>query len=405
MLSSKQQEYLQNCNHRWNIKVGATRSGKTWLDYAVVIPKRLMAMRGQGQALILGNTQGTADRNVLDPMREIWGDRLVSSIRGGTNSATIFGKKVYVMGADNKKHIDRIRGMTIEYAYGDEMPTWSQGVFEMLKSRLSCEHSIFDGTGNPDAPSNYVKQFIESNADIYCQHSTIFDNPFLTQEFVDNLCKEYEGTVYYKRYILGEWALAEGLIYPMYEDAIIADLPNEFTQYALSLDYGTQNAFAGILWGLCEGVWYAIDLYYYSGRDTGIQKTDNEYADDIDKFTEQLFAKGLITGKLEVIIDPSAASFIALLQKRGRYKVRPADNAVADGIRETATAMRRGKIKVHNRLKPMIDEFQGYVWDDNEKEDKPVKVNDHCMDALRYFVKTKRIVKERAAYTPMYGAW
>lgn len=389
--------------------LGATGSGKSWLDYAIVIPKRLMALRGQGQALILGNTQGTADRNVLEPMREIWGDKLVGTIKGN-NSAMLFGKKVYVMGADNKKHVDRIRGMTIEYAYGDEMTTWAEPVFQMLKSRLRCDHSYFDGTGNPDAPTNYVKQFLDSGADIYCQKSTIFDNPFLSEDFVDNLCREYEGTVYYKRYILGEWALAEGLIYPMYEDAIISDLPNDFTQYALSIDYGTQNAFSAILWGFTDGVWYAVDEYYYSGRDTGRQKTDSEYADDLDKFTAFLFAedgdgKRLVDDRLEVIIDPSAASFIAELKRRGKYRVRQADNAVADGIRDTATAMKRGRIKISDKLKNWQREAQGYVWDESTTEDKPIKENDHAMDSMRYFVRTKRLVKPTVEYKSIFGGY
>ena len=171
MLSSKQREYLMNCGHRWNMKIGATGSGKSWLDYAVVIPKRLLAMRGQGAALILGNTQGTANRNILEPMREIWGASMVGTI-SSDNSAELFGRKVYVLGADSRKHVARIQGMTIEYAYGDEMTTWTEDVFQMLKSRLRCEHSYFDGTANPDAPRHFIKQFIDSNADVYCQTST-----------------------------------------------------------------------------------------------------------------------------------------------------------------------------------------------------------------------------------------
>ena len=111
MLSSKQQEFLDNCSRRWNVKTGATGSGKTWLDYAVVIPQRLLALRGEGAAVILGNTQGTANRNILEPMRDIWGDALVGTINSNDNSARLFGKKVYVMGADNKKHVARIQGM------------------------------------------------------------------------------------------------------------------------------------------------------------------------------------------------------------------------------------------------------------------------------------------------------
>lgn len=400
MLSSKQQEYLQNCNHRWNIKIGATGSGKSWLDYAYVIPKRMMALKGQGASVILGNTQGTAIRNILEPMRELHGETLVTEVNS-RNWCRIYGKKVYVLGADNKTHINRIRGMTIEYAYGDEMTTWNEGVFQMLKSRLRCEHSYFDGTGNPEAPTNYLKQFLDSDADIFCQKSTIFDNPFLPKQFVDDLCAEYEGTVYYPRYILGEWTRAEGLIYPMYEDAIIDDLSEDYSEYVLSVDYGTQNAFSAGLWARTGDVWHRIDEYYYSGRETGIQKADDEYADDLDKFTGWLFeedengyTKLGERRKLEVIIDPSAASFKAMLQKRGRYKVHDADNDVLNGIRNVATCLNRGKIKVHRSCKNWIKEVAGYTWDD-KATDTPIKENDHAMDDTRYFVNTKRIAKEK----------
>lgn len=396
MLSSKQREYLDNCNHRWNLKIGATGSGKSWLDYAVVIPKRIKALRGQGAAVMLGNTQGTLKRNILEPMQKIHGSA-VSNINSD-NYCTIYGHRVYALGADNKKHIDRIRGMTIEYAYGDEMTTWNEGVFQMLKSRLRCEHSYFDGTGNPESPTNFLKSFIDSDADIYCQTSTIFDNPFLPEHFVKDLCAEYEGTVYYPRYILGEWTRAEGLIYPMYESAIVSEIPKEFTEYTLSIDYGTQNAFAAIIWGKKNGVWYGIDEYYYSGRDTGRQKADDDYADDMDKFTAWLFdhepdKAPLIVGKLETIIDPSATSFIAMLRKHGRYKIRKADNDVLDGIRETATAMNLGLIKVSDKMTNWKKEVAGYTWDD-KREEFPIQHDDHLMDAFRYMVKTKHIVRK-----------
>ena len=218
MLSSRQQEYLDNCSHRWNLKVGATGSGKSWLDYTVVIPKRLMAMKGQGAAVMLGNTQGTFNRNILEPMRDIWGEKLVGII-SSDNRARLFGRDVYILGADNRKHVARIQGMTIEYAYGDEMTTWNEEVFQMLKSRLRCPHSFFDGTANPDSPRHFIKTFIDSDADVYTQTSTIFDNPFLPEEFVQNLCREYAGTVYYDRFILGKWKRAEGAIYRKFADA------------------------------------------------------------------------------------------------------------------------------------------------------------------------------------------
>lgn len=402
MLSTKQQEYLESCNHRWNIKIGATGSGKTWLDYAVVIPKRVQAMKGEGAGLLLGNTLGTVNRNVLEPMRQIWGGALVGNV-GSNNTVRLFGKKLYVMGADSKRSQAKIQGMTIEYAYGDEMTTWAEGIFQMLKSRLRCPHSHFDGTANPDTPSHYIKTFLDSGADIYCQKSTIFDNPFLTKEFVDNLCKEYAGTVYYKRYILGEWALAEGLVYPMYEEAagtpLFCDEDNEYESYRVSVDYGTQNAFAAILWGLYHGVWYAVDEYYYSGRETGTQKTDEEYAQDLDAFTAEAREAEAERGhKLATIIDPSAASFIALLKKRAGYKVRGAKNNVADGIRETATALKSGRIKIAPHLKHWFEEAAGYRWDEAAGEDKPVKEKDHAMDATRYFVMTEHVNRIRRSY-------
>lgn len=408
MLSSKQQEYLNNCNHRWNIKIGATGSGKSWIDYAYVIPKRLMSLKGQGAALILGNTQGTANRNILEPMRSIWGDKLVGTI-GNDNAATLFGQRVYILGADNKKHVARIQGMTIEYAYGDEMTTWAEPVFQMLKSRLRCEHSFFDGTANPDTPLHYIKTFIDSDVDIFCQTSTIFDNPFLPKEFVDNLCKEYAGTVYYDRFILGKWALAEGMIYSMYQDAIAEPPDGEPSDYCLSIDYGTMNAFSAGLWGKYGDVWYRIREYYYSGRDTGVQKTDEEYAVELDKLIDDIMQKreresGSYLKKMETIIDPSAASFIALLQKKTWYKVISADNAVLDGIRETASVMQTEKIKISPDCKNLIKELQGYVWDEKSKEeDKPVKINDHACDDMRYFVKTKKLAVHKAPYKPIWN--
>ena len=160
----------------------------------------------------------------------------------------------------------------------------------------------------------------------------------------------------------------------------------------MSIDYGTLNAFAALLWGKYGDVWYAVDGYYYSGRDKGTQKTDSEYADDIqDRFGR--FGNEYV--KLKTIVDPSAASFITELRKRGTFRVVPADNAVLDGIRETATAMQLGKIKINPELKFFVTELQGYVWDNSAAEDRPVKIKDHACDSCRYFVKTMRIAVKR----------
>ena len=385
MLSPKQQEYLQNCNHRWNIKVGATGSGKSWLDYAMVIPKRVIACRGEGTIVLLGNTRGTVSRNIIDPMREIWGSTLVSGIHSDS-TITLFGKKAHVLGADNKKHVARIQGMTIEYGYGDEMTTWSDDVFQMLKSRLRCPHSVYDGTCNPDSPHNYVKKFLDSNADIFCQSSTIDDNPFLPPEFVAALKQEYAGTVYYDRFILGRWALAEGRIYDMFDRQkhVVSSVERPYTAFYISMDYGTQNPTAMLLWGKCNGVWYAVKEYYYSGREQKQQKTDEEYYTDLVKLAGSRAIRS-------VIIDPSAASMIACIKRHGHFHVKPADNTVLDGIRNTATALNSGAIFICDCCERTIGEFESYVWDEKAAErgeDKPIKENDHAMDAMRYFVQT-----------------
>lgn len=401
-LTIKQQEYLMNCNHRWNIKTGATGSGKSYLDIMVTIGQRIMSCRGEGLIVLFGNTQGTLERNILDPMREIWTPTLVGNIRKGDNTVMLFGKKCYALGADSKKHVARIQGSTIEYAYGDEVTTWSEEVFQMLKSRLRTEHSHFDGTCNPDSPNHWFKAFLESDADIY-EQNYIIDDGVLPLHIIEGLKKEYAGTVYYDRYILGKWALAEGLIYPMYQNAIVESVPEGVPDdFVVSLDYGTMNAFAGILWANYGGVWYAVKEYYYSGRDLGVQKTDQEYADALNEWISDVWEEvkkhpthtllaGNVYQKIKTIIDPSAASFIALLQKSEWARVVRANNAVMDGLRETAVALQMGRIKVLSSLTCWKKEAGGYIWDNSSVEERPIKVNDHLMDAMRYFVKTMRI--------------
>ena len=226
--SEKQLAFWAGCNHRWNVKTGATRSGKTYMDY-FLIPRRLVAVAGRdGLNVILGNTRETVRRNVILPMTNIYGPNRISNIRTD-NSCTMFGQQVFILGADNEAHVNRLRGASIKYCYGDEVTTWNQGVFDMLKSRLDKPYSIFDGTCNPDNPRHWFKQFLDSDADIFQQAYCIDDNPFLDPAFVDNLKREYAGTVLYDRYIRGLWVAAEGAIYRPFVDApdrfIVDDLP------------------------------------------------------------------------------------------------------------------------------------------------------------------------------------
>ena len=241
MFSTKQREFLDNANRRWNIKYGATRSGKTYLDY-YVIPKRIRNVAGQqGLIVILGNTKGTLQRNVIEPLQNIWGTELVSDIKSD-NTAFLFGEKAYCLGADNIKHVNKIRGASFKYCYGDEVATWNEEVFQMLKSRLDKSYSKFDGTCNPEGPSHWFKKFLDGNADIYQQKYTLYDNPFLAKEVLQNLETEYRGTVFFDRYILGDWKAAEGTIYMLFADEtekFLVDKVNEqLAIVTIGVDYG-----------------------------------------------------------------------------------------------------------------------------------------------------------------------
>lgn len=238
-LSPKQKAYWNAPFHRWNIKSGATRTGKTYLDY-FMIPRRILERRGRdGLIVLMGNTRGTLQRNVLDPMAEMYGPALVGAIRSD-NTAELFGEKAYCLGADSRKHVDRLRGASIKYCYGDEVVTWCEDVFEMLKSRLDKAYSAFDGTCNPENPDHWFKKFLDSDADIFQQSYCLDDNPFLPESVRDALKKEYHG-VFYERYILGQWAVAEGLVFPYFGEDTEKYLAREIAppeRVVIGIDFG-----------------------------------------------------------------------------------------------------------------------------------------------------------------------
>lgn len=217
-LTSKQNKYIRNATHRWNIKTGAVRSGKSYVDTAYTIPARIRERIGKpGLTVIFGVSRDTIERNVLQPMREIYGSGLVGTINN-RNMARVCGEDTYCLGAEKVSQVAKVQGSSIKYAYGDEVAKWNREVFEMLKSRLDKPYSCFDGACNPENPTHWLKEFIDSDVDIYVQKYEIFDNIYLPKEYVENLCKEYEGTVYYDRLIKGLWKRAEGAIYRMFAD-------------------------------------------------------------------------------------------------------------------------------------------------------------------------------------------
>lgn len=380
--SEKQREYFNNANKRWNFKTGATRSGKTYMDF-YVIPKRIRARIGKpGLAVILGVTKSTIERNILEPMRNIWGNDLVGEINS-QNKCYLFGEMVYCLGAEKVSQVSKLRGSSIKYVYGDEVADWNEEVFEMLKSRLDKPYSCFDGALNPQGPNHWLKEFLDSeDFDTYVQKYTIFDNPFLDPDFVKNLCKEYEGSVYYKRYILGEWALAEGLVYPMFnrERHVFSGEIERVRgcRYFVTIDYGTVNAFAINIFEFDGRKSRMIKEVHHDGRKNG--RLDNEaYYELMDKAIGDLPVE-------KIVVDPSAAGFIQTIIKYGKYIVEGANNDVLNGIQEVTKYLNYGLLTIHESCVETIKEFQQYSWDDKTNDDVVIKENDHHLDALRYYI-------------------
>ncbi len=253
IITEKQAEYINNATHRYNIKIGATRSGKTYLDIIYTIPARIRERTGlEGLYVLLGVSKGTIERNILEPLRNRFGEDMVGTI-SSANTVKMFGELVYCLGAEKVSQVSKIRGASIKYCYCDELAEYNEEVWELLKSRLDKPYSMLDATLNPENNSHWLKKHFldtieEKGIDAYVQTYTIFDNSFLDKKFVENLCKEYEGTIYYNRYILGQWCNAEGLIYLRFANnpsKYAYDKKNEEGEYILpegitiiGVDYG-----------------------------------------------------------------------------------------------------------------------------------------------------------------------
>jgi PBSX family phage terminase large subunit len=207
------------------------------------------------------------------------------------------------------------------------------------------------------------------------------DNPSLSPEIRERYERLYTG-IFYRRFVLGQWAQAEGRVYDFFEPEMAARVPEgQFESFYISCDYGTLNPFSAGLWCVSNGRAVRVKEYYYSGRGSKEQLTDEEYYAQLEKLAGDKLIES-------VIVDPSAASFIATIRKHGRFSVRKAKNDVMYGIRLTSVMLKSGVIKIGTDCKDAIREFGLYSWDDNGEVDKPIKENDHAMDDIRYFCAT-----------------
>lgn len=389
-LTEKQQDYLQHCDHRWNVKTGATGSGKSFLDYAVTIPKRILASKGEGLIVLLGNTKGTLERNILSPMRDIYGDQV--GMIGSDNTVKLFGKRCYALGADNKKHVARIQGATFEYCYGDEVTTWNEEVFQMVKSRLRAEHSHFDGTCNPGAPTHWFKTFLNSDADIY-QQSYVIDDGVLPAHVVTELKKEYAGTVYYDRFILGLWVAAEGVVYRLFANNpdrfVVDDLPTQKIHHCvIGVDFGGgTSAHAFSCTGFTTGGAIVTLDDYREKEALNPTKLENDFVD----FVKRCQMRWLVT---DVWCDSAEQTLINGL-RTAAAKAHLAVNignaqkrAINDRIRALCLLMGAGRYYINRTCTDTIEALKTAVWD-SKHTTEDVRLDDgttniDSLDALEY---------------------
>ena len=384
-MSEKQFLSIQESDARLNIWQGAVRSGKSYASLWRFL--HFLRKGPPGPLVVIGRTSHSIARNIIDPMREILGEFVKYYV--GKQEMDIFGRKIYVVSANDVRAEGKIRGSTFIGAYVDEITLIPESFVKMLLSRLSLEGAKFFGTTNPDSPYHWLRRdFLDrqDQLDLKTWCFQLEDNPSLSPDFVKQIKQEYSG-LWYERFIEGKWVQAEGAIYDFFDtDLHCIDFPQHpATFYIAGLDYGTTNPCACVLVGVNFSYYpnmWVEDEYYFSSRVAQRQKTDCEYADDIVHFLQNRAVKALY-------IDPSAASFKLELMKRGLDYVFDAQNEVNDGIRMVAQFLNQGTLKVCRKCRHLVAEFQSYVWDPRSTKlgvDKPLKENDHASDALRYTI-------------------
>jgi len=319
----------------------------------------------------------------------------------GKGYISLWGHNIFIFGANDERSENKIRGMTVRKAYCDEITLFPHSFWVQLRNRMSCPDSQIIATTNPDSPSHWLKTEVLDKWDkisLYWMKFLIEDNIHLPKSYIEGLRNELTG-MWYERFILGKWVVAEGAIYDFFaENSKYIMTPEEADRlraqyYAVSIDYGTTNPTSIGYYGinhLYDGrinpkIW-KIDECYYDSKVTGKQKTDLEQAEMLKDFLKNKQYPD------RIVVDPSAASFITQLERSGFYNIVPAENAVLDGIRLQAQMLRSGAYKIVDVCHQTIRDYGAYVWDKNAQDrglDKPKKENDHTKDEERYMIETE----------------
>lgn len=368
---------------------GAIRSGKTVCMSISFIAWAFYRFDNSSFALC-GKTIRSLKRNVVDtiiPTLIEMGFKCNEKVSQNLIEITYRGRfnKFYLFGGKDESSASLIQGMTLSGVLFDEVALMPKSFVEQAIARCSVNGSKFWFNCNPEHPGHwFFREWIleyQKKRALYL-HFRMEDNPSMQPHMIKRYKGLYSGT-FYDRFIEGKWVAAEGVVYPMMSNnENFIDVPDYiFERYSISCDYGTVNPSSFGLWGLYHGTWYRIKEYYYDSRKIGVQRTDEEHYQSLCELAE-----GIVVDS--VVVDPSAASFITLIKKYGRFKVLPARNNVIDGIRQVSSALKKGEIKICNTCTDCIREFSLYRWENSASRDVPIKENDHAMDDIRYFVTT-----------------
>lgn len=363
---------------------GAVRSGKT-ACMGLSFFLWAMACFCDRQFVVSGKTIQSVRRNLLAELLPYL-ERLGFSVeeKVSKNLLVVSRGRVsntfYLFGGKDEGSAALIQGMTLAGVFFDEVVLMPESFVMQATARCSVEGAKLWFSCNPEGPAHwFYKNWIQKAEErqLCYLHFTMADNPSLSEKTLQKYYNMYSG-VFFQRFVLGEWVAAEGRVYDFFDESYVKPVPpGRFDQYAMSCDYGTRNPFSLGFWGRQGDIWYRLEEYYYDGREMGVSKTDSEYLREVDR----LAAERRIDF---IVVDPSAASFIACLEQGG-YAVRRANNQVLDGIRTTAAALRQGELVICAPCEAALREFSMYCWDLRAGSDAVCKQFDHAMDEIRYF--------------------
>ncbi len=376
---------------------GAVRSGKTVCMADGFFIWSMSHFQGQSFG-VCGRSITSLRRNIISNLHSWLGGLFQIRENRSDNKLTVRYKDrenvYYLFGGLDESSYKQIQGVTLAGALLDEVALMPRSFVEQTCARCSVEGSKLWFNCNPAGPEHwFYKEWILKKQDkkMLHLHFTMADNPGLSQKIRSRYESLYTG-VFYRRYILGHWCVAEGLVYAFDPEKHITAKPPKGGRYYISVDYGTRNPFSAGLWCVSEGKAVRLREYYYDGRKTGKSLTDEEYY----RALEALAADAPVE---QVIVDPSAASFITVIRRHGRFSVRKAKNGVLDGIRLVSSLLQAGYLQFCPCCKDSIREFSLYRWEEQEGSDRPIKENDHAMDDIRYFCSTvlrrEKIMTER----------